>query len=165
MSPSTGHDASGYWYANEQKNKSGTAVLNAMRSYRVAEGDMRRRTQSSMKMGESDLAAVRMMFESRESGVSLSPTDLAKRLHISTASTTLLIDRLVLSGHVVRNPHPTDRRSVVLTPTEASNDEVKSTLGAMHDEMMDVAKGLSLADAKIILGFFRRMNVVVSDIR
>ena len=165
MSPSTGHDASGYWYANEDHTKSGTAVLNAMRSYRLAEGDMRRRTQTSMNMGESDLSAVRMMFESRESGVSMSPTDLAKRLHISTASTTLLIDRLVSSGHVVRSPHPTDRRSVVLTPTKASNDEMQSTLGAMHDEMMDIAQALSAADATIILGFLRRMNTVVSDIR
>jgi len=162
MSPSTGYDASGYWYDAEEQTKSGTAVLNAMRSYRAAEVDMRRRTQTSMKMGESDLAAVRMMLESRALGETMSPTDLSKRLHISTASTTLLVDRLVHSGHVERHPHPTDRRSVLLEATESSNDEVKSTLGTMHEQMMDVASDLSIADAGIILKFFRQMNSVVS---
>ena len=162
MSPSTGYDASGYWYDAEEQTKSGTAVLNAMRSYRAAEVDMRRRTQTSMKMGESDLAAVRIMIESAAGGETMSPTDLSKRLHISTASTTLLVDRLVHSGHVKRMPHPTDRRSVLLVATQSSNDEVHSTLGLMHEQMMEIASGLSIADAGIILGFFRRMNVVVS---
>jgi len=149
MSPRTGYDASGYWYDTEEKTKSGTAVLNAMRSYRTAEGDMRRRTQTSM-------------IESSAAGETMSPTDLSKRLHISTASTTLLVDRLVHSGHVTRSPHPTDRRSVLLVATQSSNDEVQSTLGTMHEQMMEIASGLSIADAGIILGFLRRMNVVVS---
>jgi len=162
MSTRTGYDASGYWYDTEEKTKSGTAVLNAMRSYRAAEGDMRRRTQTSMNMGESDLAAVRIMIESDAAGETMSPTDLSKRLHISTASTTLLVDRLVHSGHVKRSPHPTDRRSVLLVATQSSNDEVHSNLGTMHEQMMEIASGLSLKDAGIILGFFSRMNVVVS---
>jgi hypothetical protein len=32
----------------------------------------------------------------------------------------------------------------------------------MHEQMMEIASGLSLADAGIILGFFSRMNMVVS---
>ncbi|WP_405779038.1 MarR family winged helix-turn-helix transcriptional regulator [Streptomyces sp. NBC_00859] len=44
------------------------------------------------------------------------PTDLARRLDASTAATTLVIDRLVAGGHATRQPHPTDRRKVIITP-------------------------------------------------
>jgi DNA-binding MarR family transcriptional regulator len=48
----------------------------------------------------------------------MSPTDLARRLQISTAAVTTVVDRLNAADHVTREPHPTDRRGVliVLTP-------------------------------------------------
>ena len=71
----------------------------------------------------------------------MAPKDLSQFLGITSASTTSLIDRLVASGHVRREAHPTDRRSVVVVPTVESDKEVRVTLGAMHRRMMAVAEG------------------------
>lgn len=48
------------------------------------------------------------------------PTDLARALDISTAAMTLVLNRLEAAGHVSRDPHPTDRRRVIVTASEAS---------------------------------------------
>jgi DNA-binding MarR family transcriptional regulator len=45
--------------------------------------------------------------------------DLADALDVSPRNITGLVDGLVASGHVTREPHPTDRRATLVTPTEA----------------------------------------------
>lgn len=48
------------------------------------------------------------------------PTAIAHTLETSTAATSLVLNRLETSGHISRQPHPTDRRKVVVMPTPAS---------------------------------------------
>jgi DNA-binding MarR family transcriptional regulator len=69
---------------------------------------------------------------------SLSPTELAGRLGISTAAATLVVDRLVAVGHVDRRPHPHDRRRVVVVPRPAS-------VGRALDELMPMIGGVARA--------------------
>ncbi len=42
---------------------------------------------------------------------------LAAALSVSARNVTGLVDGLVASGHVTREPHPTDRRATLVTPT------------------------------------------------
>jgi len=84
-------------------------------------------------------------------------------LGITTASTTSLIDRLVSSGHVRREPHPTDRRSLVIVPTAATDAEVRETLGEMHRRMLAVAEGLSAEESRVIVSFLRRMAEALNE--
>ena len=51
---------------------------------------------------------------------SLAPTELARRLGMSTAAVTTVVDRLESVGHASRQQHPSDRRSVVVVPSPAS---------------------------------------------
>lgn len=64
-------------------------------------------------------------------GGPLSPTDLSRRLGISTAATTAVVDRLVAVGHAHREQHPTDRRGVVIVPEPASVGRAMSALMPM----------------------------------
>lgn len=50
----------------------------------------------------------------------LSPTEIARRLDVSTAAATVIVDRLAAVGHVTRQPHPSDRRGVLVVPNPAS---------------------------------------------
>jgi DNA-binding MarR family transcriptional regulator len=43
---------------------------------------------------------------------------LAAALQVTPRNITGLVDGLVASGHVTREPHPTDRRATQVTPTE-----------------------------------------------
>jgi DNA-binding MarR family transcriptional regulator len=58
----------------------------------------------------------------------LSPGELARRLRISTASTTTAIDRLVAVGHVSREPDPEDRRRLLVVPKPASRDRAMARI-------------------------------------
>jgi len=161
MSTTALHDSAGYWYALDEKRKSAVRVLNAMRDYRSAEMRMRRRTREAMGMGENDMAALRYLLASRAAGRTVSPTDLSKSLAISSASTTLLVDRLVKSGHATRAPHPTDRRGVIISSTQTTDSDVQHTLGSMHQRMMAVAESMTAAETSAVLSFLESMHDVV----
>lgn len=50
----------------------------------------------------------------------LSPSELSRRLGVTSATTTTVIDRLSALGHVRREPHPSDRRGVRVVASDAS---------------------------------------------
>ncbi|MGN7149720.1 MarR family winged helix-turn-helix transcriptional regulator [Arthrobacter sp. SAFR-179] len=155
---SMGNEGSGYWYGPDGQLDYSAAVLKSLRDYRAAETEIRRSTRDSMGMGETDILALRYLLRVQASGKQVVPKDLSQFLNITSASTTSLIDRLVASGHVRREPHPTDRRSVVVIPTGESDKEVRETLGAMHRRMMQVAEGLTADEARVVVDFLQRMT-------
>ena len=156
---------SGYWYGPDDGLDPPGAVLQALREYRNVEVARRRSTRDSMGMGETDLLALRFLLRAQAAGEQAGPKDLSRLLGLTTASTTSLIDRLVSRGHVRREPHPTDRRSLVIVPTAATDSEVRATLGEMHRRMMAVAEELSEEEARTVVKFLRRMSEAIVEPR
>ncbi|QJU54608.1 MarR family transcriptional regulator [Herbiconiux sp. SALV-R1] len=132
-------------------------VLTELRAYRAAEEAMRRRTRESMKMGENDLTALRFLLKAQREGRVVTPGALAEHLGMKSASVTVMLDRLTRSGHLSREPHPTDRRSLAVTATPGSDEEVRQTLGEMHRRMMAVATGLDARAALVVRTFLLDM--------
>ena len=154
------YDATGYWYGSSASER-GVAVLNALRRYRAAESDMRRRTRESMKMNETDLAALRFLVRAGRKHEPVSAKLLAEHLAITSASTSVLINRLVSSGHVERLPHPTDKRGVLLRATEGTHTEVTDTLSGMHGRMITAAQQLSPDETAAVVSFLESMTAAV----
>jgi DNA-binding MarR family transcriptional regulator len=162
--PEADQAAGGYWYTlDEDAAPTPVSVLNALRRYRSAEQEMRRRTRSAMGMGETDLIAVRYLLGAQRVGRVVTAKDLAQHLEISSASTTVLIDRLVRSGHVTRDRHPSDRRAVVVHATVGSDREVRATFGRMHDAMLDIAASLDPDELRAVRAFLERMRAAVDE--
>lgn len=159
------NEGSGYWYGQGGQLDYSAAVLKSLRDYRSAEAAVRRSTRDSMGMGETDILALRYLLRAQASGKTVVPKDLSRFLGITSASTTSLIDRLVASGHVRRDAHPTDRRSVVVVPTVESDKEVRVTLGAMHRRMMGVAEGLTTDEARVVVDFLQRMTKALEEVK
>ena len=124
---------------------------------------MRSRIRDHMNINEKDMLALRHVMHAHQHGNPLGPTDLSRLLSISTASTTALIDRLVSSGHVQRQLHPTDRRALKLIPTDKSNVEIHETLGRLHERMMEVASSLSPEEAEVVIRFLHLLRETVED--
>ncbi len=61
----------------------------------------------------------------------LGPTDLARRLGVSTAAATTVVDRLAALGHVSRQPNPSDRRGILVVPEPRSVEKAMATLMPM----------------------------------
>jgi DNA-binding MarR family transcriptional regulator len=139
-------------------------LITTLLGYRLAEEAMRRRTRDSMGMGTTDLQALRFLLKAQREERIVSGRNLADHLGMTSASVTALLDRLTASGHVQRTPHPTNRRSNMVTATPGSDNEVRQTLGAMHGRMIDVTKALSAADASIIEQFLASMTAAVDSI-
>jgi DNA-binding MarR family transcriptional regulator len=75
----------------------------------------------------TDLTAMEHLISSGP----LSPTDIADRLGVSTAAATGAIDRLVTAGHVSRQPHPSDRRRLLIVPEPESVRRAMTSLMPM----------------------------------
>jgi len=149
----------GYWYPPTAHAQPGAVdVINALREFRTLESAMRRRTRSSAAMGETDLLALRYLIDAEAAGVGIRPTELAARLGITSASMTSLVDRLVAGGYVTREPHPSDRRAVILRPTPGADEEVRHNLNQMHKRMLEAAESLSPEELKAVMHFLVRMR-------
>ena len=61
---------------------------------------------------------------------------LADALGVTPRNITGLVDGLVESGHVTREPHPTDRRATLVTPTSAGAEFV-ARLRASHEDLAE----------------------------
>ena len=79
-------------------------------------------------------------------GGSLSPTTIADRLIITTASITSLLDTLQRRGLVQRTPHVQDRRRVVVTITTEGRRVIRRLLPEMLALQDEVAAALSPRD-------------------
>ncbi|WP_445153418.1 MarR family winged helix-turn-helix transcriptional regulator [Arthrobacter sp. Hor0625] len=155
----------GYWYPPEQQRRAAAVgVLNALREYRASETAMRRRTRSSMAMGETDLLALRYLLEAERAGAGIRPKELAARLGMTSASMTALVDRMVKGGYVTREPHPVDRRAIILRPTPGADEEVRQTLSQMHERMIEVAESLTPDQAAAVTEFLVRMRDAVDKV-
>lgn len=91
-------------------------------------------TARAMGVNGTDMAALGEVMMSGP----LSPTQLARRLAVSTAAVTTIVDRLEAGGHVGRSQHPTDRRAVLVTATQ------ESMARAVRD-LMPVARAIDSA--------------------
>ncbi|MGY4858710.1 MarR family winged helix-turn-helix transcriptional regulator [Cryobacterium sp. AP23] len=153
-----------YWYSDDAQRERSVAVLEAMRTYRAAESAMRSRTQRSMGLGENDLLALRYLLTAKQDGRSIGPKELTTYLGISSASTTVLIDRLERAGQVRREHSPFDRRALILVPTASTDAEIQAALGDVPARMVEVANRLDPAQAKVVIDFLHNMRAAVDEI-
>jgi DNA-binding MarR family transcriptional regulator len=158
--------SSRYWYgaSEEERRHRAVEVLQAFRVYRAAEVAMRRRTREAMSMGENDLLVLRYLLRAAGQDRHVTPAELTRYLGVSTASTTAIIDRLERSGHVTRVPHPTDRRSVRIVATAASDHEVRATLGSMHSRMMAAVAEMTPEECDVVIACLGRLQDAVDQV-
>ena len=91
-----------------------------------------------MHINETDFQAMQHLRQHR----SMSPGDLARSLHLTSAATTTVIDRLVVAGHARRVPHATDRRRWLIEPTQESIRDAMSQLMPMVVEADNMVRSL-----------------------
>ncbi len=103
----------------------------------------------SLSVNDTDLSAMEHLMTEGP----LTPSDLARRLDISTAATTMVVDRLTALGHVHREAHAHDRRKVVVVPTPASVQAAIETLLPMLSGVAGVTSRLSEHDRTVVARF------------
>jgi DNA-binding MarR family transcriptional regulator len=106
-----------------------------------------------LTVNPTDLQAMEHLIQSGP----LSPTELSRRLGISTAATTAVIDRLVALDHASRTQHPTDRRGVVVVPNPRSVERAMGTLMPMIAGIDGVIQQFDPEDQLVITDYLERV--------
>ncbi|VDR32651.1 transcriptional repressor MprA [Arthrobacter agilis] len=138
-------------------------VLNALRAYRNVESGLRRRLSQRLSINETDLGALRYLLAVWQRDQGASPKDLALALGISSASTTLVIDRLEKAGFIRRRRHPVDRRAVILEPGDKATDEFRAAFDIEKRGVLAAADTLSLEETETVTRFLRSMEQAIAD--
>src|SRR6187431_390024 len=87
-----------------------------MRDVRDVTTEFELRLGQQLTVNPTDLMAMEHLIQDGP----LTPTELARRVGVTTAAMTTSIDRLTAVGHVTRSPNPADRRGVLVVPATAS---------------------------------------------
>lgn len=88
------------------------------------------------------------------------PTEIAHRLGISTATTTLVLDRLEAAGHVTRSRHPTDGRKTIVTAAPSSAEAAYGHVEPLTSGIDRVSAELSDIERSHVGAFLARINEV-----
>lgn len=88
----------------------------------------------------------------------LAASDLGRRLGVSSATTTTVIDRLSALGHVRREPNPRDRRGVIVVPSAASTAKAMAVIVPMIVEVDATLDDFTATDREAITRYLQ--NVV-----
>lgn len=99
------------------------------------------------RAGLSETELVTLEHLSRER---IGPAEVARRLEVSTAAATGIVDRLVGRGHVERRPHPDDRRRTELVITPSGRSEVVAHLLPMFVALDRLDRGFSQAERAVV---------------
>jgi len=108
--------------------------------------------QEDLTVNATDLAAMQHLLTSGP----IAPTGLSRLLGISTTATTTAIDRLVDLGHVTREPHPSDRRSILVVPSETSRARAFELMIPVLAELEAVLADFSDEEQAAITAYLER---------
>ena len=107
-----------------------------LRNVIVASDEYRRAEAQALGVGVSEAAALGELLHRGP----LPPSALVTRLGIASASVTALLDRLTLAGLVVRQPHPTDRRSLLVVLTARGKTAIEAMFAMFTEDILSAVQ-------------------------
>lgn len=142
----------GPWHPGHQ-GPGPVQILNLLFEYRAAEQRLRANTRDSLRMGETDLLALRYLLEAQSTGQVMRQKDLSPLLGVSAAAVSGLIDRLTRNGYLRRISHPDDRRSVAIELTTTTEDNFRADLHQIHARMVQAIEELTPGEQRTVARF------------
>ena len=130
-----------------------TRLMNSMANLRRAEEDLSNASQKFMQLSETEMKAIHYLIVAANQKEIVTPGAIARHLDITSASTTKLLDRLEGGAHIVRSPHPTDRRALSISVTNDTHTIARDTVGATHANRFLVAAALAPAEREVVIDF------------
>jgi DNA-binding MarR family transcriptional regulator len=90
---------------------------------------------------------------------SLRAGQLGERLGLTSASITALIDRLERIGYAHRQPHPTDRRSILVELTPTGRIEVGTLFELLASNVKTALDGMAPNEREAVAHFLEEITV------
>ena len=132
-------------------------VMEALHAWQEAARALSEESKRYMKLNESDMRAIRLLIRAQKQHQIVTPKDIAREVGISSASTTKLVDRLVLGGHVVRVSHPSDRRTTCIEVTEQTRRSAQETIGRQHARRFTATAAMKPSEREAVILFLEAL--------
>ncbi|MGD0165972.1 MAG: MarR family transcriptional regulator [Gaiellaceae bacterium] len=110
-------------------------------------------------IAESELDAL----EHLEADGPLTQRELGDRLMLSSGGMTMLVDRLERAGWVLRRPHPSDRRAVVVEPTKNAFAQVPKALVDFHTAIEHASAEIPSEHREAIAAFLEAVSRAANE--
>ncbi len=111
-----------------------------------------------LQVGSAGLAALAHLGAGE-----LGPTELARRLDLTTGAVTALLDRLGERGHIVRELDPSDRRRLRVHITPQATEELLGHILPLARDIESIATGFSAGERRAIGRFLDELTTVIRD--
>lgn len=102
-----------------------------------------------------------VLYATRRTGIALN--EIGAQLHTSNATVTSMIDALERDGLAGRSPHPRDRRSTVVTPTEKGCAVFEEAFVVHHREIDALMAGFSPEERSRLLDLLVRLGDALGE--
>lgn len=107
--------------------------VSLLRRLQLTSGNLRSEISKELGISMAELNALSHAADHEK----LTPKKLSALMDLTTGSMTTMIDRLERAGLLARQPHPTDRRSVLLALTPGGKQAMKWINGLYLDAVVD----------------------------
>ncbi|RMB61948.1 MarR family winged helix-turn-helix transcriptional regulator [Tessaracoccus antarcticus] len=111
--------------------------LHALQSFTVEAERYMEVTRRLAGLGHNDVHALSAVVEAADHGEIMTPGALRRRLVLSPAATTALVDRLVVHGLIRRERMTTDGRTVALLATDRARRIGRDMFVVLSDSIME----------------------------
>ena len=81
--------------------------------------------------------------------------EIAKRVNLTSGATTRMLDRLFAAGYVTRNPHPLDRRKVIIAPAGDGIERVAALYEPLNTELASLLADFDAPELERMTRFAR----------
>jgi DNA-binding MarR family transcriptional regulator len=143
-------EAPEHWPASE--------IADALYAVLIAASETRTAMARRLDLNPSEVDAMEHVMREE-----IGPVELSRRLHMSSASATVLVDRLETAGHVVREPDPQDGRRRVVRPTSQGIDSVFAQVGPLVADLVSAEDGLSPRERATVARYLTRVLDVLEE--
>jgi len=134
-------------------------VARAVRRLDMALAELHLSAAQAMGITATELLAIVHLGTERP----MSPTELARALHLRSGAVTALLDRLEHRDYVVREPHPTDRRRLTVSLTDSCRQDTMDQLGDMVAQVVEYARSLSRQDRDTVGRVLDGLATVIAE--
>lgn len=124
-------------------------IIWATRHLDVAMSGLVAALSRSIGISVPEMLALEHLADAGTSG----PSELARRLQMSSGAVTALVDRLEAAGLVARERHAHDRRRVLVRRTSRANERIAQAMAPLVADILALAEGMS-ADERTSVGRF-----------
>ncbi|MDX1889384.1 MarR family winged helix-turn-helix transcriptional regulator [Mycolicibacterium sp. 050158] len=120
-------------------------------------------------LGPNDFRALLNVMVAERDGVPLTQSQLGQRIGVSGAAITYLVERMVASGHLSREPHPADRRKVLLRYGERGSAVARSFFTPLGQHMEAELRDFSTAELttahRVLAAVLESLRVFNAELR